>query len=214
MIGPNPLKALQLIDKLGLYSTIFTDPTKETAYEPSIQHWLTPCFVINEVVDGTSNALSLLMQNSEDKYIMRILAALTSWADAPQPQRTRPEAKLPAPVATNVAREGIKATNKICDVVTSSVRNAGEITMLKDRVGGRKKYPQRHVAEDPCARDVIGMAIRRWGASWRHQVAFGLFLEVKASPEFEEGPCNSRYWIMYPMLNRSSQKSSTATPLS
>lgn len=188
MPGPNPLKALQLIDKTGLYSTIFTDPTKETAYEPNLQHWLTPCFVANDVCEGTSNALSLLVENSEDKYIMWILAALTPWADAPQPQRARPEAKLPPPVAANVAREGIKATNKICDVVTSSVRDAGEITMLQDRIAGRKKYPQRHMeGVDPCARDVIGMAVRRWGVSWKNQVAFALFLELKASPESEEG---------------------------
>lgn len=193
MPGPNPLKALQLIDKMGLYSTIFTDPTRETAYEPNIQHWLTPCCVINEVFNRTNNALSLLIQNSEDMYMMWILAALTPWADAPQPERSRPEAKLPPPAAANVAREGIKATNKVCDIVTSSVRNAGEIAILKDRFISRKRYPQRHVeGDDPCAGDIIGMTIRRWGANWRHQVAFALFLEIKASPESERGSLSVR----------------------
>src|ERR1700728_45253 len=32
--GPDPHRALALIDRLGLYDTIFTDPTKEISYKP------------------------------------------------------------------------------------------------------------------------------------------------------------------------------------
>src|SRR6202034_1030240 len=34
--GPDPHRALALIDRLGLYDTIFTDPTKEISYKPDI----------------------------------------------------------------------------------------------------------------------------------------------------------------------------------
>lgn len=119
---------------------------------------------------------------------MWVLAAVTPWADAPQPERPRREAKLPLPVATDVVRESIKATNKICEIVTLSVQNAGEITRLKDRIVARKRHPQRPIeGDDPCGRDTIGMSIRRWGATWRFHVAFALLLESKASPESEEG---------------------------
>ena len=108
--------------------------------------------------------------------------------DAPQAPSPGPGRRLPPPAAANVAREGIKATNKVCDLVTASIRNREEITTLVNKQSERRRRPQQALqGEDPFARDVLGMAVRRWGASWRSQVVFALLSEVANEPQSAEG---------------------------
>ena len=113
---------------------------------------------------------------------------MVPFRDAPQPPPPEPGRKLPPPIATNVAREGIKATNKVCDLVTASVRNREEITTLVNKQSDRRRRPQQAVqGEDPLARDVLGMAVRRWGPSWRSQVGFALLSEIANEPQSPDG---------------------------
>lgn len=131
---------------------------------------------------------SILARNAEEEYLAWLLAAFVPYADAAAPEPAKAGGKTPPPVAASVAREGIKATNKVCDVLTASIRNLEEIRFLKDRAVTRIRYPYRRVeGEDASARDVLGMAIRRWGASWRSQVVYALLYEVADAPESEEG---------------------------
>jgi len=78
-----------------------------------------------------------------------------------------------------VIREGIKATNKVCEIVTSSVRNLNEITRLVDGVDTQKRRAQKIPgSEDLTARDTLGMAVRRWGPTWRSQTMYALLVEL------------------------------------
>jgi tRNA nucleotidyltransferase (CCA-adding enzyme) len=72
-----------------------------------------------------------------------------------------------------VAREGIKADNKICSVVGGAFKHYQEITDLKNAI----KAKDSHVNE----RDTVGMTIRRWdsqGGHWRLQALFALLVEA------------------------------------
>jgi tRNA nucleotidyltransferase (CCA-adding enzyme) len=72
-----------------------------------------------------------------------------------------------------VAREGIKADNKICNVVSGAFKHYQEITDLKDAIKAKKSY----ITE----RDTVGMTIRRWdsqGGHWRLQALFALLVEA------------------------------------
>lgn len=82
------------------------------------------------------------------------------------------------PFATYVAREGIKADNRLRDIVTASVRNYEEITELKTAI-----MEQKAAIHD---RGMLGMAIRRWdspaaGNHWKLQVLYALLVEVMQS---------------------------------
>lgn len=100
-----------------------------------------------------------------------ILAALTPWVTASEPVPVK-KSKLPLPLGAMVVREGIKADNKVCNVVTGSFRNYEQITKLKDDIGSMEAYVYE--------RDTVGMLIRKWdgqGGQWRMQALFALLVE-------------------------------------
>ncbi|KAF2083294.1 hypothetical protein K490DRAFT_52041 [Saccharata proteae CBS 121410] len=183
--GPDPARALELIDRLGLYSTIFTDPTKDYGWTPQSK-W-TPTYEYagrllgqTEGEDSSyATVRSTLIRDADEKYLAWTLSAIVPWADAPEQQPARPGSRPPPPVATSVAREGFKAPNKVCDIVTASIKNLEEIRNMKDALVRQKTSPQKQIeGEDPAAPDVIGMTIRRWGPTWRSQVVFAILYEV------------------------------------
>ncbi|KAF2238931.1 poly A polymerase C-terminal region-like protein [Viridothelium virens] len=190
--GPRPYFALGLIERLGLYSTIFTDPTHEVDYIPELDR-LKPAYSVLESLSQPPKGVQYciisetIAQNADEEYIALLLAAHIPWVDAPSPEPSKARGKAPTPVPVSIAREGIKATNKICDIIYAAVRNADDIIGLKDRLVERKKYPHRRVeGKDASARDVLGMAIRTWGASWRSQVLWAILAEVSAEPDKQD----------------------------
>jgi tRNA nucleotidyltransferase (CCA-adding enzyme) len=128
-----------------------------------------------------------LIQDAEEQYLAWLLSAMVPYRDAPQPTAL-PGKKLPLPVATGIAREGFKATNRVCDVITASVRNHQEITTAVRRLSEKSRFPNRqYEGEDPLARDVLGMAIRRWGSTWRSQATFALLVNIADEPDAAKG---------------------------
>lgn len=183
--GPDPHEALRLVFELDLYDTIFSDPAvaNNEHYSPDTDGWKV---LIDTVEDFTSGGViqDNLMRDKDEQYLAWVLAALVPYRDAPEPQSPEPNRKAPPPIPANVAREGIKAPNKICDVVGAAVRNQNEISTLVDRLHEKKRRPDKKIeGEDPAARDVLGMAIRRWGASWRSQLVYALLADVANSRE-------------------------------
>ena len=148
----------------------------------------------------------ILIRDSEEQYLAWLLSAMTPYRDAPQPT-SAPGKKVPPPIATNIAREGFKATNRICDVVTASVRHHQEITESVRRLSEQRRYPDRRFeGDDLVARDVLGMAIRRWGATWRSQALFALLVNVADEPghaKSEFGCCASSLLLMLKSLSTS-----------
>jgi hypothetical protein len=72
-----------------------------------------------------------------------------------------------------VAREGIKADNKICNAASGAFKQYKQIIKLKDDIIQKEPYTNE--------RDTVGMTIRRWdsqGGSWRVQAMFALLVEA------------------------------------
>jgi tRNA nucleotidyltransferase (CCA-adding enzyme) len=178
--GNKPISALHLIDRLGLYSTIFTDPTAQSPPTPSPVYWsmLYGCLETLEANKTPGSIYQSLVRSDDERYYAWILAALTPLSAIPNPQPERPGAKSPLPFATNVAREGIKAENKVCNVVTAAFRNANAITNLKISIVEMEEWTLR--------RDTLGMLIRKWdsqGGHWRVQVLFALLAETRSKTD-------------------------------
>lgn len=178
--GPDPHEALRLVFDLDLYFTIFSDPTTTTdAYQPDTANWQTMLLCVEDTISNDDPIASLLMRDEEERFMAWQLAALVPYRDAPQPPPSAPGRKPPPPIAASVAREGIKSTNKVCDIVVASLRNQHEISGLVDKLYEQKRRPDKPIeGEDPSARDVLGMSIRRWGASWRSQVVYSFLVDV------------------------------------
>jgi len=166
---------------LGLYETIFTDPTRDLPSKPELAYFTSAYECVSELVksgntDGTVS--STLLRTPEEKFQAWMSAAVMPWADAPlvnAPKPTKPKLYVPQ----LVAGEGIKAPNKICDIITASMTHLEEIKNLKDRcVAQLRSSHRRKEGEDATARETLGMAIRQWGQSWRSQVLFALLHDI------------------------------------
>ncbi|KAI5273566.1 poly A polymerase C-terminal region-like protein [Aureobasidium subglaciale] len=169
--GPDPLMALNLIDQLTLYSTIFSDPAQDQAkvFTPDTDNWNVVINFVQEIL--SSKASEILVRDDEERFLVWLLSAIVPYRDAPSPPTVEGK-KPPPPTASTVAREGIKATNNMCTVITNSIKNHSEISMMVSDSNGRKRP----------AREDLGMAIRRWGSTWRSQTAFALLVNVADEP--------------------------------
>jgi tRNA nucleotidyltransferase (CCA-adding enzyme) len=176
-----PRKALQLIDELGLYNTIFTDPTAKNLPRPSSTQWsmaynclysmCTDSFAqsIYDVLIHSPVQTHEDVRGNEAPYLAWILAALSPWANLTLPEI--PQGKVPLPLGTGVAREGIKLPKGMCNVVTGAIRNRSEIHAMMTAVKDGELWIEQ--------RDTLGMAIRRWGkhGHWKLQVLFAILVE-------------------------------------
>jgi tRNA nucleotidyltransferase/poly(A) polymerase len=174
--GPDPRYALSLIDDLDLYRTVFMDPARPELYKAETSNWSAVYQTWDAILksgDKKEQALtSLLITDNEEAFMSWFLASIIPWADAPEPEPSK-TGKNPPPLATQMALAAFKAPNYVTNVLSPSVVNVNEIRAIKDR--------------QEKARDVLGMAIRKWGSSWRSQVIFALLYEIYSSPSRKDG---------------------------
>lgn len=172
-LGNHPKDSLALIDRLGLYHTTFTDPTKSDLLRPDISRWETvyACldYLANRQTPGSLYDV-LVGLSEETRYLAWVLAALVPWEQIPDASS---QTKKKPPVVTLAAREGIKATNKVCTLVTAAHQNRQAIFDLRDIV--------REKAESMNDRGEFGMAIQQWesrGGHWRLQVLYAVLFDI------------------------------------
>ncbi|TGJ85968.1 hypothetical protein E0Z10_g2819 [Xylaria hypoxylon] len=172
--GKDPRRSLQYINDLGLYHTVFTDPSKPDMPLPNISRWNNGYeffgYLLRSQAPGSVS--NVLIQSDEASYYGWMLCALAPWEYVDEPIHTG-QGKSPPPFITLAGREGIKAPNKLCDLVTAAHKNRADIMALKTSVVQKAA----HINE----RDRFGMAIRQWdakGGHWRLQVLFSLLVEA------------------------------------
>ena len=182
--GEDPFEALRLIFSLDLYETVFSDPSVGTTdhFKPDTSLWEYLIAYTSRFLADEGDLTHPLIMDEEDEFMAWLLTALMPYRDAPQPAATESGRRTPPPTSTVVAKEGIKSTNKVCDIITSAVGNQSEISDLIDRVHEQERKSPGAFLQ----RDVLGMAIRKWGPSWRNQVMYSLFVE-SSSNRLESG---------------------------
>lgn len=199
--GPRPRMALELIDHFGLYRTVFTDPTRDLPVEPETAYFQPASDFVESIITKTAeipvNIPSTLLRNADEEYLAWVCATVMPWTDAPTVPHPKP-AQRPFFVAYLVAREGFKAPNKVCDVITASLSHSDEIRDLVARCAKGLRRPDAiDPLIDPTGRDTLGMAVRRWGSTWRTQVLFNLVSEIVLGRISREGVYsdNRRTWL-------------------
>ena len=190
--GPSPHRALSLIDRLGLYNEVFTDPSNADCKLVDTADWHRAYDLLWAMVKAGSEAAefpesfklicSILLRTPEDIYHAWLLTCFVPWAREPPkfPQRSP---KRPMTAASLAAREGIKAENKIYKLVDDAAFYLQEIVENKDTFNYGEptttlplKREQGTSAE--IQRETQGLAIRKWGSNWRSSVIYALLREV------------------------------------
>lgn len=146
---------------------------------PDLTGWNTTYEFLHDL---SSHALySMLITSDEEKYLAWVLVCLVPFARVPGQVSRSENLKKNRPLATQAGREGIKAPNKVSELVTAAWLHLDEIFDLKNLVCSQNKRMNE--------RDYIGMAIRRWdaqGKHWRLQVLFAMLDDVMTRSK--EGP--------------------------
>lgn len=163
-----------MIDDIGLYHAIFTDPTRPEIEQPDISNWPVAYNGLDDILQTQTpgSIAASLIHTDEYRLIAWNLAAVSPWMRIQDPPGTKRKANALPPVGV-IAREGFKAANKLTDIMAASHRHLDEILALKKAVMDKADYIQE--------RDRFGMAIRRWetqGGSWRLQVLAALLTEA------------------------------------
>ncbi|KAF1919646.1 hypothetical protein BDU57DRAFT_441068 [Ampelomyces quisqualis] len=180
--GPRPRMALELIDRFGLYRTVFTDPTRELPSDPDTTLFQLAYAFVQSVVEANEDIPdainTILLRDADERYLAWTSATVMPWADAPTVPNPR-TGQRPFFPAYLVARGGFKAPNKVCDVIVASLGNGEEIRKVVAQCAKGLRRPDTvNLANDATGRDTLGMALRRWGPTWRSQVFFNLLYEV------------------------------------
>jgi len=181
--GPDPRLALQYIDQLGLYNTIFANPAPgKDRFVPTTDDWNIVYDTLEEVFNAEQYQTfrDAMIYNEEDRFLAWMVAAIVPWTDAPLPPPLK-KGRQPLPQAATVAREGLKAPNKVTDLIVASILNRDDIVQLKD-----KKSRDR---------ESLGMAVRKWGPTWRLQVLFSMLCDVFTEPEAKSGEALMFFWL-------------------
>ncbi|KAI9783426.1 MAG: CCA tRNA nucleotidyltransferase, mitochondrial [Peltula sp. TS41687] len=187
--GPDPHAALSLIDRLNLYLTIFPEPETATNLRPHMDQWKRAFDFVEFFMDtpetqssgddSLQTVRSFLLRDVRDRYNAWLLVTIFPWASVPTEDHVNPGSKPGLPLSTIVVKAGIKAPNKDCEIITSACRNASAIARLQ-----REAMTQTEVPKSPdrttayLRRDTLGMAIHRWGPTWRSQVLLALLLDL------------------------------------
>ncbi|KAK4179218.1 mitochondrial CCA tRNA nucleotidyltransferase [Triangularia setosa] len=181
--GKHPVESLRLINRLGLYHAVFTVPERTDMPKPDISKWdrAYECLFFLESNNTPGSIWQLLVSTEEARYFAWSLATLTPWEQLPDDPPLK-SGKAALPLATQAAREGFKAPNKLSDVVTTAHRHRPAILELKAIVDEKK--------DEMKDRAKFGMAIREWDAravgSWRLQLLFSILVDIAERTSTQE----------------------------
>jgi len=129
------LDALKLIDRLGLYNTVFTDPGKEVPI-PDSSDWHVAYNLLSTLKNTKTpgSVYHTLVRSEEAKFQAWILAALVPWAKIEKSKKSGAKAIENEPYVTDVVRRGVALDSKTCSILTGAFDNRKEITHLKDAI--------------------------------------------------------------------------------
>ncbi|KAI2463240.1 hypothetical protein F4781DRAFT_426527 [Annulohypoxylon bovei var. microspora] len=172
--GNHPRKSLEYLERLGLYHTVFTDPTHSNIPTPDISNWKLAYELLDSLRRNKTpgSIYDVLVRSDEADYYAWILAAICPWENVEDPPYSG-KGKQPPPFVTLAAREGIKTPNKLSDLATAAHNNRADIMSLVTAVSTN--------APSITERGRFGMAIRHWDSKaghWRVQVLYALLAEA------------------------------------
>ena len=191
-LGPNPHAAICLIDRLGLYNTIFTNPKADIDKCADTRNWQFAYDPLQELtkVDTKGNERSshlaiiakILLRDPEDRYLAWMMSCFVPWARVETPTLNL---KSPTTFAAVAAREGIKADNKLTKIINDAVLEFELIIKMKDSVVSRLKSSTLplEIRDRSSIRETQGQAVRRWGPHWRNIAIYALLVQLSEAKD-------------------------------
>lgn len=188
-VGPDPLKALQIIHRLNLYDTIFANHQDNVGVDTTSWHQAYGALV--NIIDTTNEGPALasreslrriLIRNSSEQYYSWMLAAMAPWAPVspcmPHKNQSKP---IPARAAS-VSRDSLRADNKTMNIINSACKNFQKVSDFKTLFLG-----SAITGSPEEVRENAGQFIRELGQEWRLCVVLTILVEIMQGANSEEG---------------------------
>ncbi|PGH23721.1 hypothetical protein AJ80_02149 [Polytolypa hystricis UAMH7299] len=185
--GPDPLTALKIIDRRGLFDTIFANHQDDAKVDTS--SWSLAYNAVNVLLDPlyessdfhSRNTLRrILIRDKNEQYYSWLLAALSPWITVPPALPTK-KAKDVAPRVASVARESLRADNKTLAILKAASNHREMIWKFKNA------YTNSEIEGTlPEIRQKIGLFIRTMSHEWRLCVVSALLVEIMQGAKLEQ----------------------------
>lgn len=189
--GPDPRGALEFIDRLHLYHTIFANHQDNIAAD--ISRWPLAYNALarllqpmaedgEEVKDATQRLRQILMSDYSSQYYAWVIAAFAPWTSVPPREGLGTKSKPPPQRPVEVGRDSLRSDNKTLNILRDGTLHYEGIikckgSLISDTLQGTP-------AE---ARQQVGLLIRSWGKEWRLCVVLAILQELMQGRDFGEG---------------------------
>ncbi|PYI33991.1 ATP :tRNA-specific tRNA nucleotidyltransferase [Aspergillus indologenus CBS 114.80] len=185
LYGPDPRGALHIIDRLGLYPTIFAnfqdDATVETSSWPFAYNTVERLIRPNDVDprETVEQVRSFLIRDKQEEFYAWMLSAMAPWSKVPS-RPAKGKGRPPPPRAAEVAKESLRADNKVISVVGDAAASwqliiQAKNSILEGTVSGTAMEVRRHV----------GLHIRSWKKDWRLCIVQAILQEVMSGRKYD-----------------------------
>ncbi|KAL4769036.1 hypothetical protein BDW60DRAFT_219210 [Aspergillus nidulans var. acristatus] len=178
--GPDPRRALHIIDRLNLYPIIFANFEDDATADYStwsLAYNAFDRFLCSEDDSGTvSRVRGLLVRDPLETYYSWVIVAFSPWSAVP----TRVQGtKLIPPRMAEAARGSLRADNRTVNILKQTGTHWRNIIDVKTAlVEGRMEGTAAEV------RQKLGLHIRSWSTDWRFCVLLSLLQEIMQGGDF------------------------------
>ena len=186
--GPDPRGALHLIDRIGLYHTIFANHHDQVLAD--ISTWslaynslarLLPSNSEQKDVEQVEHMRHFLIGDDSSAYYAWMIAAFAPWTSVPA-RITKGKQKSPPTRAVEVGRESLRSDNKTLNILRDASSNYEDIircksSLLANTISGNSAEIRQH----------IGLRIRSWGKEWKLCVVLAMLQEAMKGRDFTDG---------------------------
>lgn len=185
--GPNPLKALQFIDRIGIYSTIFANHQDQVVANTST--WPLAYNTLQQLLHpGTGNLQAdinrlreILVRDDTSAYYAWMIATFAPWTSVPSRTLSGTKSKPVPTRPVEVARDSLRCDNKNLNILRDATLNFSDITKWKN------SWLANQISGTPAEiRQQIGLRIRSWGKDWRLCMVLAILQEVMQGGDFSQ----------------------------
>ncbi|KAJ5329487.1 hypothetical protein N7452_009877 [Penicillium brevicompactum] len=188
--GPDPRGALEFLDRLKLFHTIFAnhqdDVQADTSTWPLAYNTLARMLRSEpsddpEAAAATKRVCGILFSDKSTIYYSWMVATFSPWFSRPPRPMKGKEKRPPPPRAVEVGRDSLKTDNKNLTVLRAAALNYEEITQTKTAL------LSNNITGTPAEiRQRIGLLIRAWNKEWKLSILGAILQEVMGHRDFTE----------------------------
>ncbi|KAJ5178423.1 uncharacterized protein N7500_001122 [Penicillium coprophilum] len=186
--GPDPRGALELIDRLQLFPTIFANHQDEVKADTStwpfayntMARLLHPEAGDSEEVQAvTKRVRDILFRDETTIYYAWMIATFAPWTSIPG--RTGKGTKPLPPRAVEVGRDSLRTDNKTLNALRASALH------YKEAIATKNALLANEISGTPAEiRQHIGLQLRSWNKDWKLCILLAIMQEAMALREFAE----------------------------